>query len=132
MVGVAPRDRVVLQRAEALSEGDVLGPGDVLVTDEQDPVLQQQRAQLGEEVVAARGVRKADAVQLGTDAGGEALDPEVPGRGDGELGLVGGGHDGSLVVVAAGQRAGWRLKTEEPMLRPDSRSVCACTASSSA
>ena len=67
VVGVAARDRVVLQRAEPLGERDVLGAGDVLVAEEQDLVLQQQRLDLGEERGVARGVGQADVAQLGAD-----------------------------------------------------------------
>ena len=37
--GSLPGDRVVLELAEALGEGDVLGAGDVLVAEEQHLVL---------------------------------------------------------------------------------------------
>ena len=44
MVRVAADDRMVLELAEAARERDVLGTRDVLVAQEQDLVLEQQRA----------------------------------------------------------------------------------------
>ena len=41
MVGIAARDRVVLQAAEALGKGDVLGLADQLVAQEQHLVVEQ-------------------------------------------------------------------------------------------
>ena len=61
MVGVARHDRVVLERAEPLGELDVLGAGDVLVAEEQHLVRQQQRLQLGEQLVAAGDLAEVDA-----------------------------------------------------------------------
>jgi hypothetical protein len=44
---------VVFQLAEAPREGDVFGAGDVLVTEEQDFVLEQQLVQLSYEILVA-------------------------------------------------------------------------------
>ena len=49
MLRVAAGDRVVFQLAEVAREGDVLGARDVLVAEEQHPVLEQQLADLGDQ-----------------------------------------------------------------------------------
>ncbi len=56
MLRVAAGHRVVFQLAEATGEGDVLGAADVLVTQEQHLVLEQQLAQLGEQPFVARRI----------------------------------------------------------------------------
>ncbi len=60
MVRVAAGDRVVFELAEVAREGDVLGARDVLVAEEQDLVLEQQRADLGDERRVARGDAEVD------------------------------------------------------------------------
>jgi hypothetical protein len=136
---------VVLEWAEALGEGDVLAAGDVLIADEQHLVLQQQRLELGEERLVPGGLSQADVAQLGSDRGGEWDDLDRAGS-DGErrepvlFGRVDGGEHADLlcggwwvVGVESGQVPGVsRAKTEDPTLRPDSRSRWAWTASSRA
>ena len=51
---------MILERAEAPGESDVLGASDVLVAEEQHLVLEQQRPDLGEQGVVARGVAEVD------------------------------------------------------------------------
>ena len=65
--------------AEPLGERDVLGPGDVLVAEEQHLVLQQQRLELGEQVVVAGGVGQVDVAQLGADVDGQRCDLDAIG-----------------------------------------------------
>src|SRR4051812_11048031 len=76
---VAARDRVVLERTEALRQRDVLAAGDVLVAEEEDLVLHQQVPDLVEEAGVARGLREADVAQLGADRRGEGEDLDGPG-----------------------------------------------------
>jgi hypothetical protein len=49
MVRIAANDRMVLELAEVTRESDVLRARDVLVAEEQHAVLEQQRANLGDE-----------------------------------------------------------------------------------
>jgi hypothetical protein len=49
----------------------VVGPADVLVAQEQHLVLEQQRTDLVEEAVVARGMCQVHADELGSDAGGQ-------------------------------------------------------------
>ena len=46
MFGIAPGDRVILELAEMAREGDVLGPRDVLIAEEEHAVSEQQRTDL--------------------------------------------------------------------------------------
>jgi hypothetical protein len=141
VVGVAADDRVVLQRAEPLGKGDVLGAGDVLVAEEEDLVLEEQRPELGEDLVVAGGLGEADVAQLRADLRGERGDLDR-GRADAERGprlaldgVVDDGHVCFSLLLGGGGGGGHqdsRTKTEEPTLRPDSRSRCAWTASSRA
>lgn len=71
MLGVAAGDRVILELAEAFSKGDMLGTGDVLVAQEQHPVLEQERLDLGKQCIVARGVAEIHVEKLGADAGGQ-------------------------------------------------------------
>src|SRR4051794_36999352 len=140
VVRVAAVDRVVLQRPEALGQRDVLAAGDVLVADEEDLVLQEQALELGEQGGVARRLGQADVAQLRADGRRERDDLDVAGayveRGP-RLSLDGvvddGGHDCfSLLWWGGGGHQDSRTKTEEPTLRPDSRSRWAATASSRA
>ncbi len=74
MVGITAGDRVILELAEAPRERDVVGAGDVLIAQEQDPVLQQERFDLREERGVARGVRQAHVAELGADDASQWLD----------------------------------------------------------
>ena len=69
VLGVAAGDGVVLQRTEALCELHVVGAADVLVTEEQDLVSQEELVDLGEDRGVVRGVGQADVAQLGADEG---------------------------------------------------------------
>ena len=71
---VAAQHRVILERAEAPCESDVLGAGDVLVAKEQHLVLEQERLDLREQGVVARGVAEIDVDELGSDGAGQRLD----------------------------------------------------------
>ena len=71
MLRVAPRHRVVLEFAEAPREGHVVGPADVLFTQEQHLVLAQQGTDLVEKAVVIRGMGQVHADELGADAGGQ-------------------------------------------------------------
>jgi hypothetical protein len=74
MVGIAARDRMVLELAEMASERDMLGTRDVLITEEQDPVLEQQGADFRDEPGIARGDAQIHVGQLGANRAGERLD----------------------------------------------------------
>ena len=65
--GSLPSDRMVLQLTEPLGEGDVVGPADVLVAQEQHLVLKQRFPDRAEQIVVARGFAEVDAVNLGAD-----------------------------------------------------------------
>src|SRR4030095_4175297 len=102
MFGVAASNRVILQRPKAMSERDMVGLGDVLITEEQHLMLEQCLLDRAEQVVAGSGFRQGNARNLGADMRREFLGPH---------------H---------------MTKIEEPVVCPASRSRCACTASSSA
>src|SRR6516165_3732618 len=74
MLGVAARDRVVLELAEAAGKTDMLGAGNVLVAEEEHLVLQQKRPDFLKEVVVDHGSAEVDVAQLGADAAGQLLD----------------------------------------------------------
>ena len=76
ILGVAAGHRVVFEFAEVPREGHVLGARDVLVAEEQHPVLQQQLADLGDQRGIARGDAEVDVAQLCADCAGERLDPD--------------------------------------------------------
>ena len=100
MIRIAAGDRMVLELAEVAGEGDVLGAADVLVAEEQHLVLQQQGADLGDQVGVARGVAEVDVRELRADRAGQRLDPDASAapcwkRGRGarlRYGLVSCGH----------------------------------------
>jgi hypothetical protein len=77
---------MVLELAEVTRERDVLGPRDVLIAEEEHAVLEQQRANLGDEAGVARRDTEVDVEQLGADRAGQRLDLD---RGE-----AGGAHDG--------------------------------------
>jgi hypothetical protein len=62
---------VVLERAESAGELGVLGAGDVLVPEEQHLVREQQRPELGEQLVAARDLTQVDPRDFRPDRGGK-------------------------------------------------------------
>ena len=67
IVRVAARDGVILELTEVPRERDVLGARDVLVAEEQDLVLQQQGANLGDEPGVARRDTQVHVGKLGAD-----------------------------------------------------------------
>jgi hypothetical protein len=68
---------MVFQFTEVAREGDVLGAGDVLVTEEQDAMLEQQRADLRDQRWIARGRAEVDVGQFGADRAGDLLDLDL-------------------------------------------------------
>jgi hypothetical protein len=76
MIGVAARDRMVFELAEMPGEGDMLRAGDVLVAEEQHPVLQKQGLDLGDQGRVAAGYAEVDVLKLGSDRAGELLDAD--------------------------------------------------------
>ena len=74
MLGVAVGDRMILELAKMAGEGDMLAAGDVLVAEEQHPVLQQQRPDLGHQPGMSRGGAKVDVLHFGADRAGQRLD----------------------------------------------------------
>src|SRR6478672_11260501 len=101
MVGIAAGDRMVLEIAEPLREGDMLGFGDELVAQEQHLVVEKRLADRAEEIVIPDGFGEIHADELRANERGELLD------------------------------AHQMTKIEEPVVLPDSMSLCARTASSS-
>ncbi len=63
--------RVIFQAAESLRKSDVLGPGNVLVTQEQHLVSQQCGPDLAEQPVIVDGIGQVQAHQFGADGGGQ-------------------------------------------------------------
>ncbi|MNR55752.1 hypothetical protein D3C85_1761900 [compost metagenome] len=84
----------------------MLGPGDVLVAQEQHLVLEQRRLDFGKQAGVTRRLAQVDAGQFGADMAGQGFHA----------------HGGLLQIT----------KIDEPVVRRDSRSRCACTASSRA
>jgi hypothetical protein len=84
---------MVFQLTEVPREGHVLGTRDVLVTEEQHAVLQQQAADLGHQRRVTRGRAQVHVAQLGTERAAQRLDDERPAqrRGLHEGGRHGGG-----------------------------------------
>ena len=82
VVGIAAGDRMILELAEVPRERDVLRARDVLVAEEQHLVLEQQRADLGEQRGVARGDAEIDVGELGADRAGERLDLDGSARRD--------------------------------------------------
>ena len=74
VLGIAAGDRVIFQLAEVARKRDVLGPRDVLVAKEQHVVLQQQLADLRDQVRVARRDTQIHVRQLGADRAGQLLD----------------------------------------------------------
>ena len=73
---------MVLELAEVPRERDVLGARDVLVAEEQDLVLEQQRADFGDEPGVARGGAQVHVGELGADRARQRLDLDGAPRGD--------------------------------------------------
>ncbi|MNE65351.1 hypothetical protein D3C80_1608250 [compost metagenome] len=62
---------MILQLAEAAGEGHVIGPADLLLTQKQHSVPEQEGAELGEQPFIMNGVRQAHAAQFGADMAGQ-------------------------------------------------------------
>ncbi|MCY1224700.1 hypothetical protein D9M72_368690 [compost metagenome] len=73
MVGIAARDGMVFQFAEAARECHVIRAGDFLVAQEQHLVREQQGLDLGKQRVVARGIGQSDAADFGADIAGKGL-----------------------------------------------------------
>ena len=73
---------MILELAEVARERDVLGARDVLVAEEQHPVLEQQRADLRDEPGVARRDAEVDVGELGADRAGQRLDLDRAARRD--------------------------------------------------
>ena len=122
MIGIAADDRMVLELAEAARERDVLGARDVLVAQEQHLVLEQQRADLGEQRVVARGVAEVHVGELGADRAGQRLDADRSACGAGRQPVL-------AVLMSSPRPCAQTTKIDEPVVLRDSRSRCACAAS---
>ena len=70
MLRIAAGDGMIFQLAEAAREGHMLGARDVLIAQEQHAVLQQRRADLGEQAVIVNGIGQIHADQFGADRAG--------------------------------------------------------------
>ena len=73
MVRVAAGDRMVLELAEVAREGDVLGARDVLVAEEQHPVLEQRARISANRPSSCEASPRFDAEQLGADRAGQLV-----------------------------------------------------------
>ena len=82
IVRIAAGDRMVLELAEVPRERDVLGTRDVLVAEEHDLVLEQQRADFGDELGVARGDTQVHVAELGADRARQRFDLDGAARGD--------------------------------------------------
>jgi hypothetical protein len=71
---MAADHRVILQFAETLGKGHMLGATDVLVTQEQHAMLEQLGADLGEQTIVMDGIGEVHAEQFGANAAGELFD----------------------------------------------------------
>jgi hypothetical protein len=74
VIRVAADDRVILQLAEAAGEGHMLGASDVLIAQEQHPMLEQLGTNLGEKTVVLHRIGEVDADQFGANAAGQLFD----------------------------------------------------------
>lgn len=73
MLRIAARNGMVLQLPKAARKRDVLGATDILVTQEQHLVLEQQVANLAEQRRVTYCVTQIQAGELGTDAAGQGF-----------------------------------------------------------
>jgi hypothetical protein len=74
VVRVAADDGVVLQLAKAAGERHMVGAADVLVAQEQHPVLEQLGTDLCKQAVIMNRIGQPDAKQFGTDGAGQLFD----------------------------------------------------------
>ena len=105
-------------------ERDVLGARDVLVAEEHDLVLEQQRADFGDELGVARGGAQVHVGELRADRARQRLDLDGAARGD-----VRGGGCSRHVCRSWIESADQIAKIDEPVVLRASRSRCACAAS---
>src|SRR6476620_10127445 len=101
MIRITAGHRMVLERAEALREGYVIGFAHLLVAEEKHLVLQQRLPDVSEQVIVGHRFREVDPAEFGADVRGELLDTHQI------------------------------TKMDEPVVFPASMSLCAWTASSS-
>ncbi|MCY1404370.1 hypothetical protein D9M71_195770 [compost metagenome] len=71
---IAADNRMVLQLAEAASEGHMFGTGDVLVAQKHHTVLDQLGTNLGEQAIVVDGIGQVNADQLCANGAGKLLD----------------------------------------------------------
>ena len=64
MIGIAARDRMVLQRPEPFGKGYVISAGNVLIAQEQHRVLQQRGLDRAEQIVVTRRFGQVHANQF--------------------------------------------------------------------
>lgn len=127
VVGVAAQGRMILEFTESLGKFDVLGSGEVLVAKEQNLVFEQQSLDLGKECIISRDLAEIHPGQLC---------PIEQVNFSTRIVLVDEGRFSVSVAVLVmtiplGSAVSVQTeKTEEPILRPDSMSWCARTASS--
>jgi len=74
MLGVAAGDRMILDLAKMAGEGDMLGPGDALVSEEEHLVLQQQRPDLGHQPGIPHGGAQVRVAHFGAYRASERVD----------------------------------------------------------
>jgi hypothetical protein len=74
MLRIAARDGVVFQLAEAARESDMLSTTNVLIAQEQDPVLEQVRPDLSEKTIVVDRVGELDVHQFGANGVGNLFD----------------------------------------------------------
>ena len=74
MIRIAAGHRMIFQLAEAASESHVIGATDVLIAQEQHPMLEQLGTNLGEQTVVLHRIGEVDADQFGANAAGQLFD----------------------------------------------------------
>jgi hypothetical protein len=74
MFRIAAGNGMVLQFAETPRKRNMLGARDVLIAQEQHPVLEQRRTDLGEQTVVVDRIGKIHADQFGADAVRQLVD----------------------------------------------------------
>jgi hypothetical protein len=77
MLGMAARDRMILQLAEAPRERDMLGARDLLIAQKEHAMREQRAADSGEERVVVNGIGEIDAGQFRAECASELLDMHV-------------------------------------------------------
>ncbi|SHX10845.1 Uncharacterised protein [Mycobacteroides abscessus subsp. abscessus] len=82
MIGIATRDGMVFQRPESPGQRHVFGASEVLITQKQHLVFQQQRPDFAEELITARNFGEIDVEQLGAYGAGQRPYPDLAQRGN--------------------------------------------------